>query len=72
MHIQNNYLMSDVTMLLKILAPYPEAKQAIVEYYRERSAPLEPDLDSRTGFRHREWQKCWKLIKPDQKCGAKL
>jgi hypothetical protein len=31
-----------------------------------------PDLDSRTGFRHREWQKCWRLIKPGQKCGAKL
>ena len=39
-HIQNNYLTSDVTMLLKILAPYPEATHAIVEYYRERSAPL--------------------------------
>jgi hypothetical protein len=25
---------------------------------------LRPDLDSRTGFRHREWQKCWRLIKP--------
>jgi hypothetical protein len=25
---------------------------------------LKPDLDSRTGFRHREWQKCWRLIKP--------
>jgi ParB-like chromosome segregation protein Spo0J len=35
-------------------------------------AHLTPDLDSRTGFRHREWQKCWRLIKPDQKCGAKL
>src|SRR3984893_16493836 len=36
-------------------------------------APLlrpKPDLDSRTGFRHREWQKCWRLIKPGQKCGA--
>jgi ACR3 family arsenite transporter len=33
---------------------------------------LQPDLDSRTGFRHREWQKCWRLIKPGQKCGAKL
>jgi hypothetical protein len=33
---------------------------------------LKPDLDSRAGFRHREWQKCWRLIKPDQKCGAKL
>jgi hypothetical protein len=31
-----------------------------------------PDLDSRTGFRHREWQKCWRLIKPSRKCGAKL
>ena len=40
-HIQNNYLMSDVTTLLKILAPYPEAKQAIVDYYRERSPPAE-------------------------------
>ena len=33
---------------------------------------LRPDLDSRTGFRHREWPKCWRLIKPGQKCGAKL
>jgi mannosyltransferase OCH1-like enzyme len=31
-----------------------------------------PDLDSRTGFRRREWQKCWRLIKPGRKCGAKL
>ncbi len=23
-----------------------------------------PDLDSRTGFCHREWQKCWRLTKP--------
>ena len=38
MHIQNNYLMSDVTTLLKILTPYPEAKRAIVDYYRKRSA----------------------------------
>jgi hypothetical protein len=30
------------------------------------------DLDSRTGFRHREWQKCGRLIKPGRKCGAKL
>jgi hypothetical protein len=33
---------------------------------------VKPDLDSRTGFRHREWQKCWRLIRPGQKCGAKL
>src|SRR5271165_5369926 len=30
--------------------------------------PVLPDLDSRTGFRHREWQKCWRLIKPGRKC----
>jgi hypothetical protein len=34
--------------------------------------PTLPDLDSRTGFRDREWQKCWRLIKPGQRCGAKL
>ena len=33
---------------------------------------VRPDLDSRTGFRHREWQKCWRLINPGRKCGAKL
>jgi hypothetical protein len=38
---------------------------------RGRDFPL-PDLDSRTGFRDREWQKCWRLIKPDRKRGAKL
>jgi hypothetical protein len=32
----------------------------------------EPDLGSRTGFRHREWQKCWRLINHGRKCGAKL
>jgi len=26
-------------MLLKILDPHPEAKRAIVDYYRERSTP---------------------------------
>jgi hypothetical protein len=31
---------------------------------RETPDPVSPDLDSRTGFRHREWQKCWRLIKP--------
>jgi hypothetical protein len=31
-----------------------------------------PDLDSRTGFRHREWQKYWRLIQPGKNCGAKL
>jgi len=24
----------------------------------EREEVVKPDLDSRTGFRHREWQKC--------------
>ena len=42
------------------------------EYGRYAALALLPDLDSRTGFRHREWQKCWRLIKPGQKCGAKL
>ena len=37
-----------------------------------RLPAVKPDLDSRTGFRHREWQKCWRLIEPGQKCGAKL
>src|SRR5262249_25425839 len=35
------------------------------------STPM-PDLDSRTGFRHREWQKCWGLIKPDRKSEVNL
>src|SRR5436190_5200118 len=40
-------------------------------YFTEVAGPstpnhLMPDLDSRTGFRHREWQKCWRLIKPGQ------
>jgi hypothetical protein len=39
------------------------------EIYEEN---VSPDLDSRTGFRDREWQKCWRLIKPGQRCGAKL
>ena len=30
-----------MTTLLKILAPYPEAKRAIVDYYRERSGAAE-------------------------------
>jgi len=25
---------------------------------RSGHCPVKPDLDSRTGFRHREWQKC--------------
>src|SRR3954471_10377588 len=40
--------------------------------FAERAEGVKPDLDSRTGFRHREWQKCWRSIKPGQKCGAKL
>src|ERR1700731_1838377 len=33
------------------------------------SGAVWPDLDSRTGFRDREWQKCWRLIKPGRKGG---
>src|ERR1700732_4753119 len=38
----------------------------------EPARHVKPILDSRTGFRHREWRKCWRLIKPGRKCGAKL
>jgi hypothetical protein len=31
--VTNNILLSDATALLRILQPYPEARQAIVEYY---------------------------------------
>jgi hypothetical protein len=55
-------------------------RDEVGDYFRTRQAErsseliqdLKPDLDSRTGFRHREWQKCWRLIKPGGKCGAKL
>ena len=30
-------MMSDVTQLLKILQPFPEARQAIVDHYNARS-----------------------------------
>jgi hypothetical protein len=33
----NNFLLSDASQLLKILAPYPEARSAIVSYYQQRS-----------------------------------
>jgi hypothetical protein len=36
-HIQNNYLMNDVTTLLKILAPYPEANEGWPPCARARS-----------------------------------
>ena len=36
--ITNNVVMSDVTELLKILQPFPEARQAIVDHYTARSA----------------------------------
>jgi hypothetical protein len=38
-NITNNVVMiGDVTQLLKILQPFPEARQAIVDYYNARSA----------------------------------
>ena len=36
-YVQNNYLLADVTQLMRILQPFPEARQAIANYYRERS-----------------------------------
>ena len=35
----NNFLLADAGQLLKVLAPYPEARRAIAEFYSERSAP---------------------------------
>jgi hypothetical protein len=49
---------------------YVEVVREVPEAAKPRT--IKPDLDSRTGFRHREWQKWWRLIKPGQKCGAKL
>ena len=37
-NVTNNVLMADTTTLLKILAPYPDARQAIVDYYDQRPA----------------------------------
>jgi hypothetical protein len=64
--IPNNDHEIDVEHLTDIISDY------IFSRSRSGSNLASPDLDSRTGFRHREWQKCWRLIKPGQKCGAKL
>ena len=50
---------------------YKGLSDEVVEYIKSLGV-TSPDLDSRTGFRHREWQKCWGLIRPGRKCGAKL
>ncbi len=42
-------------------APQPRTLSLFPE---DRCEGLLPDLDSRTGFCHREWQKCWRLTKP--------
>ena len=36
-YIQNNFTTSDVSQLLRILAPFPDARAAIASYYRDRS-----------------------------------
>ena len=36
--IQNNFLLGDAAQLLKILAPFPAARQAIIDFYRARTA----------------------------------
>ena len=38
--ITNNVLLADAGQLLKILAPYPEARAAIVNFYSEKAAPV--------------------------------
>jgi hypothetical protein len=37
--ITNNVLLADAGQLLKILAPYPEARAAIVDFYSQKTAP---------------------------------
>src|ERR1700682_6343294 len=49
-----------------ILEPSCDSKRELATGQRLKAVPVRPDLDSRTGFRHREWQKCWRLIKPGQ------
>ena len=45
--ITNNVvMMGDVTELLKILQPFPEARQAIVDHYNARSATKAPEDDA--------------------------
>jgi len=34
----NNFLLSDAGQLLKVLAPFPEARKAIVDFYNQKSA----------------------------------
>ena len=62
----------------RAVGPLLAAIRSAKEEYRDflcqalGALPVRPILDSRTGFRHREWRKCWRLIKPDRRCGAKL
>jgi hypothetical protein len=37
--VNNNLLLTDAGQLLKILAPFPEARKAIVDYYSEKASP---------------------------------
>jgi hypothetical protein len=37
-YVQNNFLLGDAAQLLKILAPFPEARKAIVDFYTEQTA----------------------------------
>ncbi len=39
-------------------------RQKDKKWIRSLLRVVKPDLDSRTGFCHREWQKCWRLTKP--------
>ena len=36
----NNILLCDTSQLIKILAPFPEARKAIVDFYSQKSAPV--------------------------------
>jgi transposase-like protein len=57
---------------LRMVEEMLAARGISVTHETIRQWGLKPDLDSRMGFHHREWQKCWRLIKPGQRCGAKL
>src|SRR5271166_4732909 len=60
---KKQFSVTRVTIFASRKLPIRDYLAAIAIFCNE----VKPDSDSRTGFRHREWQKCWRLIKPGQK-----